>query len=94
MLMVKNISFQNRDRFIQLGIHIASYRKMRGMSQDDLADKAGVSRSFLSNIEAPKKVQPFSLDVFFRIADALQVTPMQLIDTSHLAETIINESNA
>lgn len=64
------------------------------MSQDDLADKAGVSRSFLSNIEAPKKVQPFSLDVFFRIADALQVTPMQLIDTSHLAETIINESSA
>ena len=30
--MGKDISFKNRDRFIQLGIAIAALRKMRGMS--------------------------------------------------------------
>lgn len=91
--MAKNVSLQNRDRFIQLGIHIASYRKMRGMTQEELADKAGVSRSFLSNIEAPGIAQSFSLDIFYNIADILQVSPIQLIDTSHLSDTTIKESD-
>lgn len=43
--MGKDISFKNRDRFIQLGIAIAALRKMRGMSQEQLAEKAGISRS-------------------------------------------------
>ena len=34
------ISFKNRDRFIQMGIAISSLRKMRGMSQEQLAEKA------------------------------------------------------
>lgn len=84
--MTHESTLQNRDRFIQLGIQISSFRKMKGMSQDQLAEKAGISRSFLSNIEAPGINQPFSLDVFFKIADALQVSPSILIDTSHLSD--------
>ena len=34
------ISFKNRDRFIQMGIAISSLRKMRGMSQEQLAEKS------------------------------------------------------
>lgn len=84
--MTQDSTFKNRDRFIQLGIQISSFRKMKGMSQDQLAEKAGISRSFLSNIEAPGIAQPFSLDVFYNIADALQVSPSLLIDTSHLSD--------
>lgn len=51
--MGKEVSFKNRDRFIQLGIAIAALRKMRGLSQEKLAEKAGVSRSLISTIEAP-----------------------------------------
>ena len=51
--MSKDVSFKNRDRFIQLGIAIAALRKMRGLSQEKLAEKAGVSRSLISTIEAP-----------------------------------------
>ena len=43
--MGKDISFKNHDRFIHLGIAIAALRKMRGMSQEQLAEKAGISRS-------------------------------------------------
>ena len=39
--MGKDISFKNHDRFIHLGIAIAALRKMRGMSQEQLAEKAG-----------------------------------------------------
>ena len=35
--MGKDISFKNHDRFIHLGIAIAALRKMRGMSQEQLA---------------------------------------------------------
>ena len=51
--MSKEVSFKNRDRFVQLGIAIAALRKMRGLSQEKLAEKAGVSRSLISTIEAP-----------------------------------------
>ena len=69
------ISFKNRDRFIQMGIAISSLRKMRGMSQEQLAEKASISRSHLSAIEAPNMVRAFSMEAFFNIADALDVTP-------------------
>ena len=62
--MGKEVSFKNRDRFIQLGIAIAALRKMRGLSQEKLAEKAGVSRSLISTIEAPNMAHGFSLDVF------------------------------
>ena len=37
--MRKEASFNNRDRFIQLGATIATLRKVRGMSQEKLAEK-------------------------------------------------------
>ena len=51
--MSKEIEFKNRDRFVQLGIAISALRKMRGLSQEHLAEKANVSRSHISSIEAP-----------------------------------------
>ena len=62
--MGKDISFKNHDRFIHLGIAIAALRKMRGMSQEQLAEKAGISRSLISAIEAPGLAKSFSLDVY------------------------------
>ena len=59
--MSKNVSFRNRDRLIQLGIAIATLRKVRGMSQEKLAETAGISRSLLSCIEAPGIAHSFSL---------------------------------
>ena len=88
--MSKKIDFKNRDRFIQLGIAISTLRKMRGMSQEQLADKANVSRSHLSAIEAPNLVRPFSLDVFFNIADALDIDPADLITASVFPDKILN----
>lgn len=76
----KDVAFKNRDRFIELGLKIAALRKMQGMSQEVLAEKAGISRSHLSSIEAPNIVRPFSLEVLYNLADALGVMPGELLD--------------
>ncbi len=87
--MSKQTEFKNRDRFIQLGIAIAALRKMRGMSQEQLAERANVSRSHISAIEAPRMVRPFSLEVFFNIADALDIDPADLIDATVFPDKIL-----
>lgn len=83
------VGFKNRDRFIQLGIAISTLRKMRGLSQEKLAELAQVSRSHISAIEAPGIAHPFSLEVFFNIADALEVDPADLINASVFPDRII-----
>ena len=55
--MSKTVEFSNRDRFIELGLTIAALRKMKGMSQEQLAEKAKISRSHLSSLEAPNALE-------------------------------------
>lgn len=90
MHMSREVEFKNRDRFIQLGITIAALRKMRGMSQEKLAESAKVSRSHISSIEAPNIIRPFSLEVFFNIADALGVEPGDLMNASMFSDEMLN----
>lgn len=89
--MSKVVRFKNQDRFIQLGIAIASLRKLRGLSQEKLAEKANISRSLISSIEAPGVATGFSLEVFFDIADALAIDPADLITASVFPDKIIKK---
>ena len=77
----KIISFDTRDRFTDLGLTIAAIRKSQGMSQEQLAEKANISRSYLSAIEAPNVIQSFSVEILYNIADALHVKPGDLLNT-------------
>ncbi|HAB00040.1 MAG TPA: transcriptional regulator [Ruminococcaceae bacterium] len=92
--MRQEAAFKNRDRFVQLGITISVLRKMRGMSQETLAAKAMMSRSHLSAIEAPNIVRPFSLEILFNIADALDVEPGDLLNTAMIPDEIINKKHS
>ena len=89
--MSKDTEFKNRDRYIQLGIAISTLRKMRGLSQEQLAERANVSRSHISSIEAPGIARPFSLEVFSNIADALEIDPADLINASVFPDKIIRK---
>ena len=91
--MSKEVDFKNRDRYIQLGIAISTLRKMRGISQEQLAERANVSRSHISSIEAPGIARPFSLEVFFNIADALDIDPSDLIKASVFPDSVIKNKN-
>lgn len=87
----KNID-KNIDRFIQLGIVISTLRKIKGMSQEQLAAEANISRSLLGMIEAPNVAHCFSLEVFFDLADALDISPTDLIEASVFPDKIINKN--
>ena len=91
--MGKEVDYKNRDRFIQLGIAISTLRRIRGLSQEKLSEKANISRSLLSNIEAPNMAYNFSVEVLYNIADALDVAPEQLIKASVFPDEIINNKN-
>lgn len=82
MGLSKEVSFKNRDRFIDLGITIAAMRRRSGMSQEQLAEKAGISRSSLSAIEAPNIVKAFSLEILYNIADALEIPAGDLLNAT------------
>lgn len=89
--MGKETSFKNRDRIIQLGIAISSLRKIRGMSQEQLAEKANMSRQMLALIESPNVAKNFSLEVFYNLADALEVLPEDLIKVSLFDDKIMKK---
>lgn len=80
--MRKEVGFSNRDRLIELSLTIAVLRKMRGMSQEQLAAAAKISRSHLSAIEAPNIVRAFSVEALYNIADALGVRAGDLLNSS------------
>ena len=85
--MSKEVQFQNRDRFIELGLTIAALRKMRGWSQEELAARAQISRSHLSSIEAPNIIRAFSVEVLYNLADALGVRAGDLLNHSVLPDS-------
>lgn len=72
------ISFKNRDRAIDFGLKVAYYRRKCSMTQDQLAEKAGISRGYLGEIEAPNMLTNPSLEIIYNLADALRVSPEML----------------
>ena len=78
---MKKITIEkNQKRLRHISIKIGAIRKWRGMSQTALAEKAEISRSLLSSIEAPKLACNFTIEVLFNIADALNVEVKDLLD--------------
>jgi transcriptional regulator with XRE-family HTH domain len=61
----------------QMGARIRKLRKARGMSQQDLANKARLSRVFITRLEAGQ--QDPSLSTINAIAKALDVLAAELM---------------
>ena len=51
----------NEEMYRQLGLNIAYYRKLRHLTQEQLALKTGITRAFLGHIEAPNMTVSFSM---------------------------------
>ena len=74
------ISNKNRSRYIELGLNVAYYRKLTGITQEALAERCGLSRTYISNIEASNMITTVSLEALFNIADALDIEPYKLLE--------------
>lgn len=64
---------KRQNQYRQLGLTIAYYRKLRGLTQMQLAEYANLSRTHISTLEAPNMPTSISLDKLFDIADILEV---------------------
>ena len=72
------------ERYRQIGLKIAYYRKLRGMTQEELAEKVDRTPAFIGHIEAPNIDKGLSLDTLFDIADVLNVPPQRFLSFEDL----------
>lgn len=71
-----------RERFRILGLRIAYYRKMRGMTQEQFAEAIGRSVSFVSQIEANNaaEVKGVLLETLFLMSEKLGISMARLFE--------------
>lgn len=62
-----------------IGLNIAYYRKLRGLTQMQLAERINISRTHMSNIEAPNSHTSISLEVLLSIASVLEIPAYKLL---------------
>lgn len=60
--------------------NIKKYREIKGMTQQQLADKTGISMNYIAKIESKKMQRGFTIVVLGRIADALDIDIKLLFD--------------
>lgn len=70
-----DILFDNSERYRDLGCAIAYYRKRKQLTQEQVADRIGISRQHMGAIEAPNMIRAISLEVVFNIATVLEIEP-------------------
>ena len=63
----------------QLGLRIAYFRRLRGLTQEELAERIDKSAAFIGHVEAPNVYKAVSLDTLFDIAEALGVPVFKFI---------------
>lgn len=68
-----------KEQYRQIGLKIAYYRKLRGLTQEKLAEQAGVTPAFIGHLEAPNISKALSLDTLFDIAAVLEVLPHKFL---------------
>lgn len=59
--------------YLQIGLKIAYYRKLRGLTQEQLAERVKRTPAFIGHVEAPNVNKAVSLDTLFDIAVVLDI---------------------
>ena len=68
------------ERMIAFGRRVREARKNKGISQESLAEMAGIDRSYMGNIERGEK--DVTLKKVYEICDALEVDINDLVQQS------------
>ncbi|MGB7815370.1 MAG: helix-turn-helix transcriptional regulator [Methylotenera sp.] len=74
----KSPSFSGNPALVGLGEALRAERKAQGLSQEALADRAGIDRSYMGGIERGE--HNLAIMNFLKIADALGVKASSLLD--------------
>lgn len=65
--------------YLQIGLKIAYYRKLRGLTQEQLAERIEKTPAFIGHVEAPNIIKAVSLDTLLDIARVLDVPPHKFL---------------
>lgn len=65
--------------YLQIGLKIAFYRKLKGLTQEQLAERIDKTPAFIGHVEAPNISKAVSLDTLFDIAKELDIPPYKLL---------------
>ena len=76
--LTKELQFDT-DIYGTIRKNIRKYRKEKGLTSARLAELVGLSHDFIRQIESEKSAYNFSVDTFYRISVALDVTLDMLI---------------
>jgi len=74
---VKNI---HKEKYKQLGLKISYYRKLKGLTQEQLAEKLNKDIASIGAVEAPNVNRAISMDTLFDIADILEVPAYKFLE--------------
>lgn len=78
MVIIMKAEF--RENYIKIGLKVSYYRKLKSLTQEQLAEIMDCDVSFIGQIEAPNIYKSISLDTLFRIATALQIPSYKLLN--------------
>lgn len=70
-----------KNLLLSIGLKVSYYRKMIGLSQDDLAERVGVSTTFIGMLEAPNLYKAPSLKTLHKIAVVLNIPVYKLLQS-------------
>lgn len=71
---------RRKQEYKLIGLNIAYHRKMKGLTQLQLAEAVNISRTHISNIEAPNVPTSISLETLLDIADVLEIPASKLLE--------------
>ena len=70
-----------------IGLRMAYFRKMRNMTQAQLAEKVSINKNYLSQIESGSTSKAISLPLLIQISKALDVELAILVDLNDLEKS-------
>lgn len=74
------MKYKHNDKYIKLGLKISYYRKLKGLTQEQLAEKLDKNLSFIGQVEAPNISRAISMDTLFDIAEVLGVPAYKFLN--------------
>lgn len=74
------MKYEFEQEYKKIGLKIAYYRKLAGLTQEMLAERLDVATSYIGQIEAAGMYKPISLTTLLRIAKALDTPACKFLE--------------
>ncbi len=71
---------QYKINLIKIGLKISYYRKLQGMTQEELAEACGLSSGYISQLEGPNSYFCPSIKTLFLIGEVLNTPVYKFLD--------------